>query len=1181
MNEYPQCSVLSAMIALLPSLIATGAEESPARRPAMLVHAPHGQSYFGVDVGFLSDLHASGIEVDYTDRHREFTWERIKNYNVLIITECPGPEGEHEFSHCPIEPPWRGQFVDMIERFLDLGGGVFYMADDYNISFQYSRPLTENWNVDLPIQHIVDDGNTAFMTRFTYFRLCFTEQIAPSPVSDGVRQIWFPYGKHYNAGMTVPLVLGPEWQAVVKAMLSARTERINVGAGSFPPPTNVRRDFPLVTAPPIFAIRTYKKGRLALSAMYPTFTFGQGTKWRYNREVLSRGLQERPSHFAKLIENTVKWLAEPSLRSDTLGGHTTDTNRLRPTNARPEVKERFEEQFWGEKELSSHRPATGRLHRGLVGIKTKFSVGAGTVQEYAQAAKELGLDFIVLMDDFDKLNEASCQEMKQACQAASDSGLLVLPGYAIDNNIGNHLFLYGPDLPWPEPAHLTGPDGKLLNQQYQSPDGEYERKCPVLNWILTNCLRRKTQTAFYNFTESGSGMRMEHLRTYGMAALWFYRDGKLVEDKTKDYLLTAQGCVPPSPAVVNIICSPEELRREVIAGRGLIYARGKSLDTLYTDALRYPGTYDAPNIFPSTGPMIRAWPECFRVHTFAAEDFVTGRNLMPSPIHVTSDVGLKEIRIYDGTDLYRRFVTNGAKEFRETLVLDGTVQRNLVLIAEEVDGGKAISYARRTRKIGDMPEYCSDRVNIGSMYLAHGPNTLPMVKTPAIHGGFAFDGTPEGILPLASMQYTQPLLTTQQGDQEGREAFNQVPLLETSDEGAMIVRSVRDELIHEKVAFRSMSPWVGYGPIVPSKLFEHTQQLIHWHHETKEVHPTDHAGFNFGYGAIPTAFTTWIRLKRDVDVKELRLFFNGGYPHTLHPWAVVSRAGEVEFIELDGVTSVLRYALEPGDWFGFFSRSDTNSNIFTVRDTPLRLELRGPKASAWVELFAELDGQRMAAGAEMTYGMATMTFPVDAEINSGEQLVSCVQYLQHPAGLDVNGARRLASPGVLEYAADDHKVEIRLPKPDSQTLLTLPFRCAGMNRRWSAGLWLRKGYVLGHYGDGQDRYRPLGIDLDGRIYVPIAPDLAEIHHVVAGHPVVADAAGQELFLQVTQVSGGTGGQPHTWHVSVNNPLDRPVTATIQQNIDLPGLDLEPQTLTFQPGEYRVLVGGPSHVARAK
>ena len=120
--------------------------------------------------------------------------------------------------------------------------------------------------------------------------------------------------------------------------------------------------------------------------------------------------------------------------------------------------------------------------------------------------------------------------------------------------------------------------------------------------------------------------------------------------------------------------------------------------------------------------------------------------------------------------------------------------------------------------------------------------------------------------------------------------------------------------------------------------------------------------------------------------------------------------------------------------------------------------------------------------------------------------------------------------------------------------------------RWSAGLLQKRGYVKGHYGSGENRYRALGTDLQGCVYIPLYFDRAPTTHPVAGHPVIAGPEGQELFVQVTHV----GQAPDRWHVSVNNPTDKSITTTLTNPVDLPGFDFPAITLRLKPGEYVVL-----------
>jgi hypothetical protein len=155
---------------------------------------------------------------------------------------------------------------------------------------------------------------------------------------------------------------------------------------------------------------------------------------------------------------------------------------------------------------------------------------------------------------------------------------------------------------------------------------------------------------------------------------------------------------------------------------------------------------------------------------------------------------------------------------------------------------------------------------------------------------------------------------------------------------------------------------------------------------------------------------------------------------------------------------------------------------------------------------------------------------------------------------------------VLEVKPFRGALELTLPKPAEKMSLTVPLLVPGLNPRWSAGLYQIEGYSKGFYGPGENRYRPLGVDWDGNAYIPLYPDMAPNTHIVAGQPIVAGAAGADLFIQVTKICD----KPERWHVSVNNPTDKPVTVTLHQTMDLPGLTFADRQVTLEAGEYRVL-----------
>jgi len=1133
-------------------------------KPSILFCSPKETEYNSIDLTYLNELQQKGFDVDHADTINDLTWERLSKYNVLVIYSTPHNEA----------------FASLIERFLTNGGGVLMFAYEHNIGKQFMVDIFERWGAKIPVERIVekDQKKIGWFSHISY-PAAFTDKVYPSPVSEGVKGIWYPYQQAYNAQQTCPIWVNDDWKVVVTASDTSVTEPVDLKNSPSGPVENPFIRTEGVQSPPLFAVRNYGNGRIAFLSQYPQFSVGQGTKWVYNREILSKGISNIPSDFDKLLENTYKWLAEPSLGKGTLGGYVTDLMRLQPDSKQPNARNGYEEIIWTDDSqiMGYGRPSPDmRLFKGLIGVKSSYSTGTGTVAEYAEAAQKAGLDFIAFMEDFDKLTPEKLESLKSECQKYSNDKIWLYAGYTIRNNIGNYLFFFGPKVPFPPDRCLTGPNNSLLNQQNQDKDGNFlNKQGPILDWLLNACHigGNNSQVGFYNFSGSGRGMHITDLRTYGMAALRYYEHGKLIEDVTDQYLMTAQGTLPPAPASVNLVTSPDELIKEANSGDSLVYAQGKSLKSLFDESLRWTHQYDGVNVFVTDGPIIIAWPRCHRVGTLGSEEFVTGRTFMPSLISLKSEKGLKEVRIYNGQDLYRRFILNGEKEWEDTLFLEGAVQKNLILIAEDVAGGKAVSFARRCWKdSGKEVVFCSDHVNDCKSYgmmLARGPAAVPATVSPMIPvdiAGYTWDGGPAGIKPIVSFQGSPPILNSDKGIEDG-DRFDNVPLLEFSDEGAVAVSSVRNEIFDDVVpSGEVMNPWHGYGPKGDSKLFEHTLRYREFITPTIGIPENGWLGPGVRSGANACIFRGEIRFKQDMKITNLKLLRN--YWQTVGittVFVVTGNSTEVNEIDVTQLNDWKDFTLNKGDWFALYSPQISNTQIFINRGVPLIFRYTRP-GGEWLDAWADLEGKDVKKDETYTYELLSITFPVDVQIKSKGDLINAINYIKNPSGMSIIKGQRIESDGLLEFKPTDNIVEVVFPKPESKTNLTIPLRVQGLNNRWSVGLFQKEGYVKGDYGTGEDRYRPLGLDVYGNAYVPIYVDYAEKTHFVIGHPVVADQDGKELFIQVTHVNDN----PQRWHVSVNNPTDKVITTTLQKATDIPGFDFQTQKVTVPAGGYIVL-----------
>jgi hypothetical protein len=595
---------------------------------------------------------------------------------------------------------------------------------------------------------------------------------------------------------------------------------------------------------------------------------------------------------------------------------------------------------------------------------------------------------------------------------------------------------------------------------------------------------------------------------------------------------------------------------------------------LWADALRYSTQYDCLNVFSSSGPLILRWPWCGRLTTLGAEPFVTGRSRMDAPIYVTAERGLREIRIYDGERLFRRFALNGEQVFSTVLHLEASVQRNLVLVAEDRGGGKAVSAARRSWKDGSLsPVFCSDRINdCANMSLARGPFPTAVLRAPAVaNAGVTWDGGPRGVLTPIIFEGSNPVLESDQGSALG-DQYNQTPLLRFADEGALGIRSVRNELIDERVP--SLSPWRTYGPRAASRLMDFSLGHVQWDRASVGVPPAGWAGPPQQAGCNAALFQGTVTFKRALAVSSLRLLKNWHWIPSLPLHLVVGRGTAIlRDVDIGAAgTGAQSFRLEQGDWFGFYSPATANSQVFLNRLGPLELRLGRPPDSSWLTLWAAMDDRAVAAGESYAYELFSVGCPLDAAAHDAQTLRDQVAYLAKPERLQVTRGRRGVPSGPLETThLGTHAVHIVVPRPSAVRSLPVPLIVNDLNPRWSAGLWQLRGFVKGDYGGGENRYRSVGVDLDGRAYVPLYPDLAAWTEAEVGHPVSADARGKNLFVQVTALSGGTDVAPgYEWSVEVNNPTDWPVTTTLKQRMALPGLSFGMQTVTLAPGEHRVL-----------
>jgi hypothetical protein len=1104
----------------------------------------------------MEELRSHGFVVDWTENLEEVTRERVRSFDTLVLFTSPASFGR---SAGGVAPGSEERFTEVVSGFAEGGGGVFLMPDEPNLGVQRLRALTDRWGATIPAERIIEEDSarrSEFERASFSLPLAYTNSVTPSPITAGVSGIWYPMQQAFLGGLTLPIIVDASWQVLVRASPTARAEPISLGDWLDAAPGLVQRT-ESERAPPLFAVRSAGHGRVALMAQWPQFSFAAGTKWLYDRVVLERGARGIPSDMRRLLENTLRWLSEPSLQHS----QQRSVRRLEHVNAARDANValyRTAPPPYDVSTLQTARVPDGqRVYRGLIGARTFRSGGSSSVQEYAASARQAGLDFVVFLEDFPELAEDELRSLQAECDAQSDAKeLLLLAGFSARTNVGNKVFFFGPRLSWPPDSVLTGKNGRTLHLQQELPDGTFTGlgRTQFQEWAL-----RGASAGYYDFRDA-TALRMYDARIYALAGVRYYESGRQIEDATDDYLLTNAGTIGPTPVTVHMVKSAQELAAQARSQRGLTYVVASSLALgdragVEESGLKWKSQFDFMRTFVSSGPEVLVWPQTFRSMTYGAEGFAPERSVMFAPLVLKSKVGLRDISIYDGNTLYRRVALRGAKTFETTFVLEGSLQRDLVVIATDVRGGSAVSFPARSWSDGsDAPVFCSDHTNDckSQPLLARGPFSLPLSYEPILPlhvAGLGWDGAPHGAASALGRQQTLPTVYTK-SQAFSASAMTAVPLLDFSDEGATGVTALRTREFDHRLAW-PLLPWSAFGPLsARTAPFEYRQHFRQWVAHSAEAPPYGHLAFSVRHGAQAALFSSELEYRRELDVEGLQVA--SFLPRAGTTVAVLPVDAEPIVFELDA-NAPREHALRPGDALAVFGKQPVNAHLIINRGEPVVLQAREE-----LRLMASGPARRVRAGDRYGAEFISLAFPLTHPVTAVADILPALQYLRDPP-LTVLRGRRIASHGVVDLEPSEGAVELSAPRAPFPG--PTPMRVSRLNPRWSAGLLMKRGSLIGFYGAGQDRYRSLGVSAQGMAHVPLDSSAAETH-VVAGHPIIADAAGADLFIQVTCL----GGSPYRWHVAANNPTSHRVTTTLRTAMDLPGLTFQARTLSLAPGE---------------
>eukprot|EP01050_Picozoa_sp_SAG11_P017188 SAG11_NODE_2448_length_3349_cov_1.648000_2_plen_378_part_00 len=349
------CSALAVVLLSM----GQGTKTSPPA-PSILFAAPQPLGMGWVDLDLMRALHNGSWaadsgqrwSVDFTTSLAELNRTRLFQYNVVVLFVSPAAAAAMAAKDVggrlpPVPPNLVRDFAPAVHDYAAAGGGLFLYPSESNVGWQQLFDITSMFGARLPVEvlremNATNMGCMHHMSRDFCLPIAYFDAIeaaAPAEVVAGIKGCWLPTHPHYNAGDSGPIVVGRNWTVVLRGSTSTVTEPVNLTDPVYlPPPSDQILVRPGgIRAPPLFAVRSFGEGRVALLNSWRQYTLGGGQLWLFDNQVLAKGVGNRPSHVGRLLTNTFQWLAEPSWKSqsDYIGGWVQPAHHLDAPNRSP------------------------------------------------------------------------------------------------------------------------------------------------------------------------------------------------------------------------------------------------------------------------------------------------------------------------------------------------------------------------------------------------------------------------------------------------------------------------------------------------------------------------------------------------------------------------------------------------------------------------------------------------------------------------------------------------------------------------------------------------------------------------------------------------------------------------------------------------------------------------------
>jgi len=681
----------------------------------------------GIDPEYEKQLKASGYNLHVLTHGDMLTLDYLKQFAVVVVANLPYAGEEYTvygYLHRFVEPN-----LKIIREYAALGGGVVVMPaiSEFGEAYGWTYDeFFEPWRAGLLIQQLKDGKSRKNQPGPGAYGV---GSVRPGHlISDTLKgkKVLYPMNvmRWDHSYSCTPVITDKSWD-VLAAADDAHTHVAldNSSVGE-----------PLTEQNTLYAVRRAGKGMIAVSAVHSYYTLtmiswkeaniGENGTGVIDWTVMRGEKEGRPSVYGELIDRTFRAFAANSARHGIGAWQGIDKPEPEPLPESPATID------WETQEAPptwQHRviPSKGwprrydelldpsvagemKYWKMLIGPRTAYSSGSGTVEQYKHAAVEAGYSAITFCETSEDMTKQDWDALLEDCEENTDENFVCLPGLEIESYEGQRYLVLGAER-FPSPHWLT-PDGKRLAAVRMLSLGWFGH-VSVVHRPEGGALNHKT---FKHYT--------------GIAVATYDTNGKQVDDGFAAYQWSAASDSQPIPIAVHEVMKPADVSKAVNGYQQILPAPSLAKGIRYF-RFGFSHGFDAPErYFISEGPILDGWSMFNK--DIGKDEF--NRKHLRMGVGVRSEDGetpVTQIKLYDGFDLVRNW-RNDAPEFRATVDGSHNKQHLFTLLASDAEGRRVLSPVLRT-VCNNYRGRCGDRQNwLGTqiVYTGWRSNGLPRYR---------------------------------------------------------------------------------------------------------------------------------------------------------------------------------------------------------------------------------------------------------------------------------------------------------------------------------------------------------------------------------------------------------------------------------------------------------------------